>query len=91
MALTATVNEKVVNDAIRCLGMRKEYRDQSSFNQPNLRYKVRKKDGKGIDDIADYMEKRDQNLDVIYSLSRKDCEIVSTKLQEKLQEKDVAK
>ena len=46
MALTATANEKVVNDAIRALDMRNEFRYVSSFNRPNLRYEVRKKDGK---------------------------------------------
>mmetsp|Transcript_44826 Transcript_44826/g.50265 ORF Transcript_44826/g.50265 Transcript_44826/m.50265 type:complete len:681 (+) Transcript_44826:37-2079(+) len=46
MALTATANEKVVKDAIRALGMRNEYLYQSSFNRHNLRYEVRKKDGK---------------------------------------------
>ena len=87
MALTATANEKVVNDAIRCLGMRNEYRYRSSFNRPNLRYEVRKKDSKSIDVMAEYIAKREQDSGVIYCLSRKDCETVSTKLQEKLREK----
>ena len=87
MALTATANEKVVNDAIRCLGMRSEYRYRSSFNRPNLRYEVRKKDGKSIDVMADYIAKRSKDSGVIYCLSRKDCETVSNKLQEKLREK----
>ena len=87
MALTATANEKVVNDAIRCLGMRNEYRYRSSFNRPNLRYEVRKKDGKSIDFLADYIAKRNKDSGVIYCLSRKDCETVSNKLQEKLREK----
>lgn len=87
MALTATANEKVVNDAIRLLGMRNEYRYKSSFNRPNLRYEVRKKDGKSIDAMADYIAKRKNDSGVIYCLSRKDCETVSKKLQEKLREK----
>lgn len=87
MALTATANEKVVNDAIRALGMRGEYRYRSSFNRPNLRYEVRKKDGKSIDSIADYIAGRPHDSGVIYCLSRKDCENVSQKLQEKLREK----
>jgi bloom syndrome protein len=87
MALTATANEKVVNDAIRCLGMRNEYRYRSSFNRPNLKYEVRKKDGKSIDVMADYIFKRSHDSGVIYCLSRKDCETVSNKLQEKLREK----
>jgi bloom syndrome protein len=84
MALTATANEKVVNDAIRALGMRNEYRYRSSFNRPNLRYEVRKKGSKSIDEIADYVAERPQDSGVIYCLSRKDCETLSGKLQEKL-------
>ena len=87
MALTATANEKVVNDAIRCLGMRNECNYRSSFNRPNLRYEVRKKDSKSIEAMADYIASRKRDSGVIYCLSRKDCETVSKKLQEKLREK----
>jgi bloom syndrome protein len=87
MALTATANEKVVNDAIRALGMKNEYRYRSSFNRPNLHYEVRKKDAKSIDEIADYVAARRNESGVIYCLSRKDCETTSQKLQEKLNEK----
>lgn len=87
MALTATANEKVVNDAIRALGMTNEYRYRSSFNRPNLHYEVRKKDAKSIDEIAGYIAARRKESGVIYCLSRKDCESMSEKLQEKLKEK----
>jgi bloom syndrome protein len=87
MALTATANEKVVCDAIRALEMRNEYRYKSSFNRPNLRYEVRKKDGKTIDSIADYIAKRPHESGVIYCLSRKDCETLSEKLQEQVRSK----
>lgn len=89
MALTATANEKVVNDAIRALGMKNEYRYRSSFNRPNLHYEVRKKDGKSIDEIAAYIALRRKESGVIYCLSRKDCETMSQKLQEKLNEKGI--
>lgn len=82
MALTATANEKVVNDAIRALGMRNEHRYVSSFNRPNLRYEVRKKDAKTIDAVAEYIAGRPRDSGVIYCLSRKDCENVSAKLQQ---------
>jgi len=87
MALTATANEKVVQDAIRALKMRNEHLYRSSFNRPNLAYEVRKKDSKSIDVMADYIAKRRNDSGVIYCLSRKDCETVSDKLQEKLREK----
>jgi bloom syndrome protein len=87
MALTATANQKVVNDAIRALGMRGEFRYQSSFNRPNLHYEVRRKDTKTMDIIADYIAERRNDSGVIYCLSRKDCETLSEKLNDKLREK----
>ena len=84
MALTATANEKVVNDAIRALGMKNEYRYKSSFNRPNLHYEVRKKDSKTIDQIAEYISKRPNVSGVVYCLSRKDCEKMADQLQEKV-------
>jgi bloom syndrome protein len=87
MALTATANEKVVEDAIRALDMRNVYRYTSSFNRPNLRYEVRKKDGKTIDSIAEYIAKRPNESGVVYCLSRKDCEIIAEKLQKLVREK----
>ncbi len=87
MALTATANEKVVKDAIRVLGMRNPFTYRSSFNRPNLMYEVRKKDSKTTDFMADYVAKRSSESGVIYCLSRKDCETLSEKLQEKLVQK----
>ena len=87
MALTATANDKVVNDAIRALKMENEYRYVSSFNRPNLRYEVRKKDGKTIDSIADYVSQRPKDTGVIYCLSRKNCEDLAEKLQQKVRSK----
>ncbi len=87
MALTATANEKVVDDAIRALGMQNEYRYVSSFNRPNLRYEVRKKDGKVIEEIADYIAGRPNDSGVVYCLSRKDCENLSEKLEEIVRKK----
>ena len=87
MALTATANEKVVNDAIKALGMRNPFKSQSSFNRVNLNYDVRKKDSKVVDTIADYIAQRPQDCGVIYCLSRKNCEEVSEKLQTKLNDK----
>ena len=89
MALTATANEKVVQDAIRVLGMKSPYLYRSSFNRPNLEYEVRKKDAKTIDAIVNYVACRPNDSGVIYCLSRKDCETVSGKLQEKLIEKGI--
>mmetsp|Transcript_9010 Transcript_9010/g.21950 ORF Transcript_9010/g.21950 Transcript_9010/m.21950 type:complete len:1376 (+) Transcript_9010:166-4293(+) len=87
MALTATADKKVVNDSIRALGMRNEYRYRSSFNRPNLHYEVRRKDAKTMDVIADYVGERRTESGVIYCLSRKDCEKLSDKLNQTLRDK----
>jgi bloom syndrome protein len=85
MALTATANGKVVNDAIHALGMANEYRFVTSFNRPNLRYQVLEKDSKTIEAIAAYISKRSSDSGVIYCLSRKDCEKLAEKLTTKVQ------
>ena len=82
MALTATANEKVVQDAMRALGMRNPFLYQSSFNRPNLHYQVRKKDNKILESIAEYISRRPNDSGVIYCLSRKNCEDVAKKLEE---------
>lgn len=87
MALTATANEKVVQDAMRALGMRNPFLYQSSFNRPNLHYQVRKKDTKILDSIAEYIARRPNDSGVIYCLSRKNCEDVSKKLEEVLRKR----
>ena len=42
-ALTATANDRLLNDAIRLLKMDKPYIHRQSFNRPNLSYDVRPK------------------------------------------------
>lgn len=87
MALTATASEKVVDDAIRVLGMRNPHKLKQSFNRKNLRYEVRKKDKKTEDAIAEYVAARPNESGVIYCLSRKNCETLAEKVQKKLREK----
>ncbi|KAL7448989.1 hypothetical protein ACHAWC_001102, partial [Mediolabrus comicus] len=87
MALTATANKKIVDDAIRRLGMRNEYRYQSSFNRPNLHYQVEEKGKDTPDTIAEYIAERSNESGVIYCLSRKDCETLTDTLNKKLQDK----
>lgn len=89
MALTATANERVVRDAIHVLNMKQPYLYQSSFNRPNLSYEVRRKDGKTVDVITEYISARPNESGVIYCFSRRDCETLSEKIQNKLKEKGV--
>ena len=89
MALTATANEKVVRDAIQVLGMKDPYIFRNSFNRPNLSYEVRKKDGKTIDYMANYIAERRNDSGVIYCLSRKDTEVLAEKLEKQLLAKGI--
>merc|ERR1712192_79229 len=87
MALTATANQKVVDDAIRVLKMKNVYRYVSSFNRPNLIYSVRKKDKNSVEAMANYISTKKNESGVIYCTSRKDCETLSESLEEKIREK----
>ncbi len=54
MALTATANKHVMEDAITRLGMRNAYRHVKSFNRPNLHYSVKpKRPSKIVEEIAE--------------------------------------
>jgi len=70
MALTATANNQVVEDAKRALGLRNPYMYKTSFNRPNLHYSVVKKDAKTVDNIAKYIGGRQNQSGVIYCLSK---------------------
>lgn len=89
MALTATANKKVVEDAKRNLKMRNPFTYTTSFNRPNLHYSVMKKDSKTIDQIAAYIAKKKGQSGVVYCLSRRDCENVSSKIQEALKKNNI--
>ena len=81
MALTATANQKVVDDAIRNLHIWQPFVFRTTFNRPNLHYECRKKNKKTIEDIAGIIIKKPGDCGVVYCLSRKDCERTSEELQ----------
>ena len=81
MALTATANQKVVDDAIRNLRIRTPYIFKTTFNRPNLHYEVRKKGKATIEEIARIVVKKPTDTGVVYCLSRKDCEKTAEDLQ----------
>ncbi|KAF4630535.1 hypothetical protein G7Y89_g7601 [Cudoniella acicularis] len=89
MALTATATEGIIMDVKHNLGMAEKCPVYSqSFNRPNLHYEVRSKKGKGkskeiLDDIVDLIKNRYRGqTGIIYTLSRKNCEQMATKLSE---------
>lgn len=82
MALTATANKRLLEDAISLLGMHDPYVHVQSFNRANLIYDVRHKSKDTLQEIADYMLQRPNQSGIVYCLSRKDTENVASKLRE---------
>ena len=89
LSLTATATLDVKIDIIKILNLQCE-KDRvvsftSSFNRPNLSYKVLPKKTKTIiDEIEKFInDEHSEHSGIIYCLSKKDCENVSSKLSEK--------
>jgi bloom syndrome protein len=85
MALTATATENVKVDVMHNLGMGKCPEFAQSFNRPNLYYEVRSKQKKKAQDILKEMvdlvtKKYKGQTGIIYTLSRKNCEDIASKL-----------
>jgi bloom syndrome protein len=81
MALTATANKRVMDDAINRLGMKNPFRVVKSFNRGNLYYEVRpKRPSKIVDEIAEIACRYRDDSGIIYCLSRRDCEVLAEKL-----------
>lgn len=84
MALTATANPRVQADIIHNLKIHDCVQFCQSFNRPNLRYTILPKN-KGTElEIVSFINTRHAGQSgIIYCLSKKDCEAMSTKLQGK--------
>lgn len=82
MALTATANARLMEDAKRLLQMENPYTHRQSFNRPNLRYEIKPKSKNSLVEIAEYVKQRPRDSGIIYCLSRKDTERVAAKLSE---------
>ena len=92
VALTATATERVKLDVVSILKMHgpggpasRCITFASSFNRPNLFYEVHKKQKGCTEDIARILLERHRNqTGIVYCCSKKDCEDVARKLNEKL-------
>jgi RecQ family ATP-dependent DNA helicase len=75
MAVTATANPRVRLDVETHLKLEGCKWFIQTFNRPNLKYEVRRKVGKSLDDIINLISNRFLNdTGIIYCLSQKDCE-----------------
>ena len=79
IALTATATEKVRQDIVEQLGLRRHQTFLASFNRPNLSYSVRPK-RRSFDALMDLLESQRGESAIVYRFSRKDTESLSAKL-----------
>ncbi|XP_059062221.1 recQ-like DNA helicase Blm [Achroia grisella] len=83
MALTATATPRVRIDILHQLQVTKCKWFMSSFNRPNLIYKILKKKPKTVNDevAAVIKEKYFRQSGIVYCLSRKECDELATSLR----------
>jgi bloom syndrome protein len=85
LALTATATPTIVEEIITCLSMDNVYHYKSSFNHPNLRYSVVKKDKTNvIKSMCLYILAHKDQSGIIYCTTKLDTEKVSKKLAKEL-------
>ncbi|KAI0147297.1 P-loop containing nucleoside triphosphate hydrolase protein [Xylariaceae sp. FL1272] len=83
MALTATATSNVIVDVKSNLGMDACQLFTQSFDRPNLRYAVHKKDKNSINTIADLIKTRYSGLTgIVYTLSRRSAETIASELRD---------
>ena len=84
MALTATATPRVRRDIRNILQINEAYTFMQSFNRPNLRYEVRKKEKKkSAENIATFIkENYPGETGIIYCLSKNRCEEMAAKMQD---------
>lgn len=84
IALTATANARIQEDVLSNLGMTGALVLTQSFNRPNLKYEVRAKSSKVIEDIAEFInDHHSGECGIIYCSSQAKCEDVAAGLRNK--------
>jgi ATP-dependent DNA helicase RecQ len=80
IALTATADKLVRKDIIERLNIQNAAQFVSSFNRPNIHYRVEPKRN-SYDQLLDYLEKRRDESGIIYCLSRNSVENLAADLR----------
>lgn len=85
MALTATANERTVEDIKTQLKLKLDHKFLTqSFNRTNLKYLVQKKKSNPLIDIVAFIDRKHRGeAGVIYCNARKTCESVAESLRER--------
>ncbi|AQK68333.1 ATP-dependent DNA helicase Q-like 4A [Zea mays] len=83
LALTATATARVKEDVVQALALENCIVFKQSFNRANLRYYLRPKTKKCVEDIDLFIRtNHSKECGIIYCLSRMDCEKVAEKLRD---------
>ena len=80
MALTATATEQVRADIVRQLDIADAPQFVSSFNRPNLTYRVRPKHRWSFDELVELLRQRPGEPAIVYRFSRQDTEDMAERL-----------
>lgn len=80
-AFTATANKKVIDDIEKILDLKDINIFKSGFDRPNLYYAVYTPKNK-LDFIIKYLLKYKDEIILIYTITKKDCEMVYSKLKD---------
>ncbi|KAF9069237.1 hypothetical protein BDP27DRAFT_1363534 [Rhodocollybia butyracea] len=84
MALTATANQVMVDDIMKRLKLRDCAFFKQSFNRANLKYLIREKKSKIIDDVCTFITSKHRGeTGIIYCLGRDKCEKVAGQLRQR--------
>lgn len=80
IALTATADRQTQNDIRQCLRLSKADFHLDSFNRPNIHYAVLEKH-KPLEQITAFLKGKEQQSGIIYCLSRKNVDNLTSQLQ----------
>lgn len=81
IALTATADAPTRREIAERLGLEDARQFVSSFDRPNLRYRVVHKDGGGVRQLLDFLTGHRGESGIVYAFSRKRVEAVAEQLQ----------
>lgn len=81
MALTATATDRVRQDIIQQLALKKALVHLASFNRPNLYYEVRQKDRNSYGELLQLI-RQSKGSSIVYCLSRKKVDELAFRLQQ---------
>jgi len=81
IALTATADAPTRREIAERLALEDAREFVSSFDRPNLRYRIVHKDGGGVRQLLDFIEGHRGESGIVYAFSRKRVETVAEQLQ----------